>query len=132
MIQSIRAEDFAGVYPEVQRFFASFLTRSKGLIEPGDLERQIIAGHRQCYVATRDGKVVGCVLSTVSPGKVISVDYVAGDDLRGWPDEMREMFLAWKESMGGRIVVTGRPGWIRVFGLHKCGFRKTHEVVELD
>lgn len=131
MIQAIGSDKFAVAYPHVERFFNSFYARSRGLLEPGHLEAEILAGHRQCYAWVRDGKAVACVLSTLSPGAVISVDYASGDDLKEWPVAFRDMFMGWAEKIDGRIVTTLRPGWVRVMRLEEVGFKRTHVVMEL-
>lgn len=130
MIQSIRATDFVDVYPQVARFFASFYERSRGSLLPGVLEGEILEGQRQCYVATRDGKIIACALSTVSPAKAITLDFCSGDDDAEWPEQMIEMFEQWAANEGGALIVICRSGWVRRLKMRERGYHETHRIME--
>lgn len=131
MIRAIPSDDFAAVYPHVERFFANFYERAKGSLTPGTLEREILSKDRQCYVATREGQVVACALSTVSPVKTVTLDFCAGDDDENWPEDMIAMFEAWAADLGGRLIVICRSGWVRRLKMTKRGYRETHRIMEL-
>lgn len=132
MINSVPAGGFIEVYPQVERFFASFYERAKGGLIPGTLESEVMAGERQCYIALRGDDIVACALSEVTPAGSIIWDCCAGDDDSEWPEEMLEMFEKWAADIGARLIVPCRPGWVRRLSLKKRGYRETHRVMELD
>ena len=131
MIYAVKAADFPATYPRVERFFRSFYERSEGLVEPGTLEAEILAGHRQCYVALRGEESVACALSTVGPAGAITWDFYAGDDGET-SEEMMKMFEDWRAALGVRLVVICRPGWVRRMNMRGRGYRETHRVMELS
>lgn len=126
MIHSVPRDQFAAVYPRIAKYFASFVERSHGGLEPGYLEREVMEWRAHVLIAVIGDEIKGCAVTTFAPNGAISVPYCAGEDRELWQDELLDAI----EARGVTVEIICRPGWVRSARLKERGYRETHRVME--
>jgi hypothetical protein len=130
VIHSVPRDQFPAVYPDVAKYFASFVERAHGGLLPGFLEGEVNAGRAHVLVAAVDDKIRACAVTSFAPNGDISLHYCAGEGRDDWQAEMLDAVERIADERGVSVEVTCRPGWVRSARMAERGYRETHRVME--
>lgn len=104
--------------PVVWRPIEAILTAKCEEYRPNDIRHAVVNGEMQMWVAAPEGPIAAVILTQIGQrrsGKVLTVLFCGGSDMRLWIDE-RWRIKDWARQMGCRAVrFEGREGWGKIF-----------------
>lgn len=104
--------------PAVWKPVEAILDRTCEEYRSNDIRHAVVNGEMQLWVAAPDGPIAAVVLTQISQrrsGKVLTVLFCGGSDMRAWIDE-RWRITDWARQMNCRAVrFEGREGWGRIW-----------------
>ena len=131
MIGGLLPTDFLDHYDSLAGFFDSFVERSGGATQVGELEADVLSGQRQCAVVVKGDRIVACGLSKVEVPPRLVVTHCSGEGAEEWGEGLLDYYEEWADAKcGGRLVVACRPGWVRLLDMRKRGYAETHRIME--
>lgn len=114
-IAAVTAADFPRAWPLLAGHFEAFAELARGEETVAAMQAGVMTGHRQCWAAVLDGKIVGAALTQVTePYRVVEVAYAHGGNGKAWAAPMWAAIEAWARDIGAkRMRIIGRQGWLR-------------------
>lgn len=115
----------ARLWPLCEKYVADALTYANGLFLPSDIQRFCEGGQMQLWLVTRDDDVLAAVVTevvTYPQGRVVSVPFIGGKELRQWFRKMLRTIEAWSKELGCIGMQGGaRRGWGRLAAMKEVG-----------
>lgn len=124
-IMPVPPDRVARLWPLCEKYVADALKWANGLFEPEDIKGFCEKGAMQLWLAIRDDDVLAAVISevTIYPrGRIVSVPFIGGKELRQWFRKMLRTVEAWSKEAGCIGMQGGaRRGWGKLAQMEEVG-----------